>query len=71
MQLSALGARQQLHIFKVSALGARQTLHIFWRFLPWVMVSPSLLFLALAWVLPESPAWLIEKGAIFQKCKSV
>jgi hypothetical protein len=32
------------------------------RYLPWVFVSPSMLFLTLCWLLPESPAWLMSKG---------
>jgi hypothetical protein len=33
------------------------------------MVSPSMIFLALAWFLPESPAWLMDKGNTFKYIK--
>ena len=33
-----------------------------WRTLQWVMAAPNLLFILYAFVLPESPRWLVSKG---------
>jgi len=33
-----------------------------WRTLQWVLAAPNLMFLAIPWIIPESPRWLMSHG---------
>ncbi|KAL1464997.1 hypothetical protein WDU94_004595 [Cyamophila willieti] len=35
-----------------------------WRLLQWVITVPTVLFLTLWWIMPESPRWLVSMGRI-------